>query len=151
MNETTITSRKIRIPSSVVNDIHLRLTNCKEDIAKLPNRIDKIVNDGSYDIFTFLGKHIRTIRISQYLDEAVEIDSNIYTYQQTTWAENKVLQIFADVCDLLEPFGLVANFNPHFSCYWNEYTVFDIPELRRNFPRAGGVNERIEYHLNHTP
>ncbi|MDY6349270.1 MAG: hypothetical protein SPL62_02085 [Selenomonas sp.] len=122
MNGTVTSSNKAFVPSSVVDKIYHELQSKSDIIEKLPSDTNNRSCDGSYDIFTFLGKKITSLNISRYPEETIQEaetgDPIGAELAASLRSENAILDLFESVAPILSPYGLRAKFAPSFSCEW---------------------------------
>ncbi len=124
IDQTVTSSTYIYIPNSVIHDLQDKLQVYQDAIHQLPGSTNNGSCDGAVHNFIFLGKTITSVNISKYSEDRIQKEEaeNIidHAYAQVLRAENTVLTIFESVHPILKPYGLLASFDPYFSCQWKD-------------------------------
>ncbi len=122
IDQTVTSSSHIYVPQSVICDLQKKLQVYQETIHQLPISTNNRSCDGTWYKFTFLGKTIESLNIDKHSEDKIQKEEaeNIidHEYALVLRAENTVLTIFESVHSILKPYGLLASFNPYFSCHW---------------------------------
>ncbi len=145
IDQTVTSSSYIYVPKSVIRDLQNKLQIYQDAIRQLPSRTDNGSCDGAFHSFIFLGKTIESLNISKYSEDSIqkmEAENIIdHEYAQVLRAENTVLTIFESVHSILKPYGLLASFDPYFSCKWKDVNPYKYA-IKQELHHAR--NEKIE-------
>ena len=133
-------SKTFYLPDIVVNKLSVYLKSKQLLINALPNNISNESMDGMLDTFYFFNKKFSCANIKQYTKEEFDIiDSKINWLEEVRKSknakkvgknlldfrkeymieENKVLDIFEGIADILQPYGLKVKSWNDFSCEWD--------------------------------
>jgi hypothetical protein len=92
------------ISQEAVKKIESILNQYKNDIDTLETNLYNGSCDGSFNVFIFNGKKIETLNINYVDEEKVKRDNPKYYegYKDVILQENKIMDIFTEICEILE-------------------------------------------------